>query len=81
MLHLYLMEMALKRTIHEQCERCGQTAAVQESDGTVRWLAHRCPKGPPGPPDYPKRFRPNEVIFVPAVKEETRTSMPSDVSL
>ncbi len=57
--------MAIKITIHEICTKCGKVAAKQDSDGTVHF-SHVCEKGAPGPPDYPRSFRPGQVIFVPA---------------
>lgn len=56
--------MALKNIVHEICPKCGKIAARQDSDGTVCVNAHDCPDAPPGPPDYPRSFRPEQVIFV-----------------
>ena len=56
--------MALKRVIESHCPHCGQQQAWQEPDGSVR-LSHNCDQQPPGPPNPPKRFRADEVIFKP----------------
>jgi hypothetical protein len=61
--------MAPKRIIPEVCPRCGAVQASLESDGSVT-LNHACPKAPPGPPKPPKRFRPGEVDFRGARREE-----------
>lgn len=56
--------MALKNTVHEICQQCGKMDAWQESGGTVHIFGHYCPEAPPGPFEYPRSFRPGEVIFV-----------------
>jgi hypothetical protein len=62
--------MAVRLTITENCPRCGKKQAWQEPDGTVR-ESHNCTSLPPGPPAPPRRFRPGEVVFVPAPTEAT----------
>jgi hypothetical protein len=59
--------MAVRQTIHEICPECGQRNARLEPDGSVTVLAHKCPKAPPGPPNYPRMLPASAVIFVPAV--------------
>lgn len=60
--------MALKRTIHEICPKCGQAAAHREGDRIRGW--HDCPFSPPGPKDPPINFHINDVTFIPAVGEK-----------
>lgn len=55
--------MAIKSTVYEICQRCGQQQAWLDTDGSVR-LSHNCPQAPPGPPNPPRRYRPGEVVFV-----------------
>lgn len=55
--------MAIKKTVFERCRDCGEKQARQDEDGTVHF-SHSCKQGAPGPPDYPRTFRPGEVIFM-----------------
>ena len=67
--------MALKATVHERCQRCGQRAARREGEFVVDW--HKCPKAPPGPGDYPRRIHTSQINFVPAswTADELRAEM------
>lgn len=56
--------MAPKRTVHELCPHCGEQQAYIRPDDSIV-LSHHCGQQPPGPPNPPKSFRPDEVIFVP----------------
>ena len=56
--------MAIKRTIHEICLKCGKVAARQDSDGTVHTVVHGCVvKG-----TIQRSFLPSEVVFVSAIE-------------
>ena len=58
--------MAIKRTIHEVCDRCGQVQARVRADGSIVLVGHNCSKPVPGPPDVPRIYRACDVIYVPA---------------
>jgi hypothetical protein len=58
--------MAVKQTIYEICPECGRRNARLEPDGSVTVLAHKCPKAPPGPPNYPRTLPESAIVFVAA---------------
>lgn len=67
--------MAIKRTINEVCEKCGQRDArleVHESMGLdvcyVIVGLHTCPERPPGPHVPPHRFRLDDIIWQPSLR-------------
>ncbi len=62
--------MAIKRVVRECCQYCGERMATLKPDGSVRVEGHNCDEGPPGPPNPPYTYRPNEVIFEPQAKPE-----------
>lgn len=53
--------MALKRTIHELCGRCGQKQAEMDEYGQIRVNGHSCV---PGPPAVPYRTDLSKAVFV-----------------
>lgn len=57
--------MAIKRTIKERCDRCGEINARLMPDGSVK-VGHVCKNPTQGPQAPPYTFRPKEVIFEPA---------------
>lgn len=59
--------MAIKRMQSENCWYCGKKMATLLPDGSVKVDGHTCEEGPPGLAPYPYTFRPNEVVFIPAV--------------
>lgn len=64
--------MAVKRTIKERCDRCGEIRARLMPDGSVK-VGHLCKKPVPGPQSPPYTYRPGEVIFEPAPPQPSST--------
>lgn len=62
--------MAIKLTIHEYCQRCGEKQATLKDN--IVYLDHDCPNAPPGPKDGPRTWFKSEVLFKPKTpkKEE-----------
>lgn len=56
--------MAIKRTIHEICPKCGEKRARLEN-GFVWWPLCSCARQGPVP-SPPRKVREDEVIFVPS---------------
>lgn len=54
--------MALKATVHEKCDRCGQRDARVEGNYVV--TGHKCLNPVPGPGDFPRRMPLSSVNFV-----------------
>lgn len=58
--------MALKRQVKVWCDRCGQLNAVVEKGpyGDIVREYHRCTNPVPGPPDFPRNYKLDDIIFV-----------------
>lgn len=57
--------MAIKRTIHEYCQKCGELDA-RETEAWIIWNLHDCPKAPPGRPMTPPKWTQKaDITFTP----------------
>lgn len=56
--------MAIKRIIPERCPACNEIQARRQPNGRIA-VGHNCPHATPGPPNPPREFREDEIIFVP----------------
>lgn len=73
--------MAVKVTVRERCDKCGQRDARLEGNRVIRSL-HRCPKAPPGPSSVPHPLPLSQVNFFPAewTPEELLTEANEEIS-